>query len=115
MNDPGLYEWLALRSVAGGGVAKSAGVYFDHGRPVPGHLIEVFDRLVWNGLLVVADGDPIWESRRISLTEAGQEGYGVLCQQQEEQRQRQCTKSEVPPPEFGSGRASAGEGPLPGG
>lgn len=46
MNDPGLYQWLALRRVAEGEMAKSAGVYFDQGRPVPGHLIEVFDRLV---------------------------------------------------------------------
>ncbi len=35
MTDSGLYEWLALRRVAGGGVAKVAGMYFDQGRPVP--------------------------------------------------------------------------------
>ncbi|MGH3914614.1 MAG: hypothetical protein ACRDTC_14590 [Pseudonocardiaceae bacterium] len=53
MSDPALYEWLALRRVHDGGVARSAGAYFDHGRPTPGHLTEVFDRLVWTGLVAV--------------------------------------------------------------
>lgn len=113
MNNPGLYEWLALCRVAGGGMAKSAGVYFDHGRPVPGHLIEVFDRLVWSGLLSVADGDPIWELRRINFTEAGQARYEVLSQREREQRHH--TELEVPPPEFGRGGTSADGGQLPGG
>ena len=43
VTDPRLYEWIVLRRVAGGSIAKSAGMYFDHGRPIPGHLIEVFD------------------------------------------------------------------------
>ena len=59
MSDPRLSEWIALRRVHDGGVAKVAGLYLDHGRPAPSHLIEVFDRLTWDGLLVVADGDPI--------------------------------------------------------
>lgn len=100
MNDSGLYDWMVLRRVAGGGMAKSAGVYFDHGRSVPEHLAGVFDRLLWDGLLSVADGDPIWELRRISLTEAGQARYGGLCQQQ-----RHHTKLAVPP-EFGTGGTS---------
>jgi len=29
VNDPELYEWLALRRVTEGGMAKTAGVYFD--------------------------------------------------------------------------------------
>jgi hypothetical protein len=37
------------RCVAGGGIAKSAGVYLDHGFPTPAHLTEVFDRLTWTG------------------------------------------------------------------
>jgi hypothetical protein len=34
-------------------------MHFDQGRPVPGHLIGVFDRLIWDGLLVVGEGDVI--------------------------------------------------------
>ncbi len=96
MSDPRLYEWIALRRVHDGGVAKVAGVYLHHGRPVPSHLTEVFDRLTWNGLLVVADGDPIWELRRLSLTDTGQVRYVALAQQ------RQRAPLEAPAPEFGT-------------
>lgn len=81
MSDPGLYEWIALRRVHDGGVAKSAGVYLDHGRPTPEYLTGVFDRLVWTGLVVVAEGDVLWELGRLSLTGAGQARYTALCQQ----------------------------------
>lgn len=59
MTDSGTNEWMALRRVAAGGRAKVAGMHFDQGRPVPGHLIGVFDRLIWDGLLVVGEGDVI--------------------------------------------------------
>lgn len=107
VSDPRLYEWLALRRVADGGIAKSAGAYLDHGRPIPAYLNEVFDRLLWSGMLFVADGDPLWELRRLSFTDAGQARYEVLCQQW------QGTKLAVPPPQFGTVRpssASADEG-----
>lgn len=71
-------EWLALHGVRGGGVVKSAGVYLDQGRPVPGHLIGVFDRLVWAGFVAVAEGDPLWAQRRLSLTDTGQARYEAL-------------------------------------
>lgn len=96
VSDPELYEWLVLRRVADGGMAKSAGAYLDHGRLIPAYLTEVFDRLMWSGLLLVADGDPLWELRRISFTDAGQARYETLCQQ------RQHTKLEVRPPQFGT-------------
>lgn len=98
MSDPRLYEWIALRDVGEGGVAKSAGVYLDHGCPVPSHLTEVLDRLTWAGLVTVAEGDPIWSMRRLSLTDAGQARYAALCEQ------RQRTQLEAPAPEFGTVR-----------
>lgn len=113
MSDSGLYEWMALRRVAGGGVGKVAGVYLDHGRPVPQHLIQVFDRLVWDGLLVVAEGDPVWELRRISLTEVGQARFEGLGREYGHNGQpgesgqggnEQHKRLEVPPPEFRSGK-----------
>ncbi|MDQ3151298.1 MAG: hypothetical protein M3R63_06110 [Actinomycetota bacterium] len=103
MSQPGLDEWLALGSVASGGIAKSAGIYSDHGRPMPDHLTEVLDRLTWSGLLRVADGDLLWDLRRISFTEAGQARYLALCQQ------RQRAQLEVPAPEFGT---TSTQGPV---
>lgn len=102
MSGPELSEWMALCRVADGGMAKAAGMYFDQGRPVPGHLIEVFDRLMWDGLLSVADGDPIWGVRQISLSEAGQARYLALCHQQPQPTKHR--ELEVPPPEFGPSR-----------
>ncbi|MGH7511070.1 MAG: hypothetical protein ACREMZ_16630 [Gemmatimonadales bacterium] len=81
-------------------MAKSAGVYLDHGRPVPHHMIAVFDRLTWSGLLVIADGDPIWELRRISLTDVGQARYVALGRERQQEQHRH-TELEVPGAEFG--------------
>ncbi|MCA1704306.1 MAG: hypothetical protein LC808_14020 [Actinobacteria bacterium] len=80
MSDPRLSEWIALRRVHDGAVVKSAGVYFDQGRPVPSYLTEVFDRIVWTGLVAVAEGDPVWSVRRLSLTDAGQARHAELCE-----------------------------------
>jgi len=60
------------------GIAQSAGTYFDQGRPTAGYLGEVFDRLVWSGLVSVAEGDPLWELRGLSLTEVGAARYAAL-------------------------------------
>jgi len=69
-------DWLreAVRLVAAGGVAKSAGLYFDRGCPAPEYLTGVFDRLVWAGLVSVEAGDPVWAMRSLGLTEAGRAG-----------------------------------------
>lgn len=64
MSDPRLYVWMALRRVHDGGMARSAGAYFDRGRPTPGHLTAVFDQLIWAGSVAVAEGDALWELRR---------------------------------------------------
>lgn len=95
MSDPGLYEWIALRRVHEGGTAKSAGAYLDHGRPIPGYLTTVFDWLILTGLVTVAEGDPLWELRRLSLTDFGQARYMTL-------REQRRTYLAVPPPQFGT-------------
>ena len=92
MSDPELAEWFALRRVHDGGVAKSAGIYFEHGCPTPEHLAGVFDRLIWAGLVSVAGGDPIWQLRGLSLTDAGAIRYAAL-----DQRRRESLR--VPAPE----------------
>lgn len=68
----------ALHGVQGGGVAKSAEAYLQHGHPVPGSVIAVADRLVWAGLVAVAHSDPVWTQRRLSLTDTGQTRYAQL-------------------------------------
>ncbi|MGQ0774366.1 MAG: hypothetical protein ACT4NY_08115, partial [Pseudonocardiales bacterium] len=105
---PDLYEWLALRRVHNGGIAKSAGTYLDHGRPTPGHLAEVFDRLIWTGLVTVAEGDALWELRRLRLTDIGQTRYVALSEQWQ-------ADLVVPPPEFGTTQTPVGRRsePLP--
>lgn len=81
MSDPGLYERIALRRIHDGGVAKAAGAYLDHGRPTPGYLADVFDRLTWTGWAIVADGHPPCELRRLALTDTGQARYAALDEQ----------------------------------
>lgn len=94
MSDPELYQRMALRRVEGGGMAKAAGAYVDHGRPTPGHLIEVFDQLIRAGLVVIAEGDVIWELRRMSLTDTGKARYAVLAERLDPQHT-------IPLPELG--------------
>ena len=116
MSDPRLYVWMALRRVDDGGMTRSAGAYFDRGLPAPGHLTEVFDQLIWAGFVAVAEGDALWELRRLSLTDAGQTRYATLCEQQREHVRRDHV---MPPPEFGTiqtsiGRRSESLPPAPG-
>lgn len=82
MSDLGLYEQIALRRIHDGGITKSAGAYLDKGRPTPGYLTDVFDRLTWSGWAAVADGHPVWDLRRLSLTDAGQARYAQLCERE---------------------------------
>jgi len=93
VNDPGLYEWIALRRVHDGGVAKLADAYLDRGRPTPDYLAEVFDRLVWTGWASLAEGDSRWALRRLCLTGAGAIRYAELCERERTSPQHQ----EIPP------------------
>ena len=104
VSDSGLSEWKALRRVHNGGIAKSAGAYVDHGRPTPAHLAGVFDQLIWTELVRVADGDPVWELRRLSLTDAGTGRYTALGEQLQRSgpREQRQTDLVVPAPEHGT-------------
>ena len=95
MSDPDLYEWMALRRIHNGSTAKSAGVYFDEGRPAPEYLARVFDYIIRTGLTDVDDGDPVWALRRMSLTDAGRRRYTELCEKRGQIPQ-------APPPEPGT-------------
>lgn len=107
MSNPLLSEWIALHRVHEGGVGKCAGAYFEHGHPVPGQLTAVFDRLSWTGLVAVAEGDPLWSLRQLSITPAGHARYATLCTALRAQRQQ----SDMPMPsaEFGTQRETPAE------
>lgn len=94
-------EGLMLHAVGCGAVAKSAGMYFHHGHPVPEPVVGVLDQLIWSGLVAVAADDPLWEARRLSLTDAGQARYAALST-------RQPDHPQTPPPEHASTPTPAG-------
>lgn len=76
-------EWIALRRVRGGGVAKHGGGYFDGGRPLLAtYLVTIaLDRLAAAGMLEVGEPDD-YLMGRVSLTETGMARYGELCKRQ---------------------------------
>jgi len=65
----------------------------------------MFDRLIWAGLLTVADGDPVWELRPLDLTDAGAAWYAVLSKRQRDSRQAPAPEHATPSP---SPRLAAG-------
>lgn len=82
LNGPDHFEWMGLRRVHRGGLARRDGHYYDQGTPVPGWLIpHLVEGLLEDGLLELGDPD---ESgmQRVALTEAGLEQYRVLCKRQ---------------------------------
>ena len=93
MNDPGLYERIALRRVHDGGVRKVADAYLDRGRPTPAYLADVFDRLIWTGWANLAEADSPRALRRLCLTAAGATRYAELCERERTSQRHQ----ELPP------------------
>lgn len=92
LTGPELFEWLGLRRVRRGGVARCAGRYLDYGRPVPGYLVpDALDALVTRDLVIMAQPDPVHGLARLRITEAGQARYAELDRHQRSPR--------VPPPE----------------
>lgn len=100
---PAPEQWRALHRLHEGAVTKEAGVYLDHDRPIPENLVAMFDELAWAGWLSIAEGDPLWEQRRVGLTESGQARYAVLREQHT-----------APDPLFGTIQTSP-DAPAPGG
>ena len=79
-----LLVWLTFRRVERGGVAKLEGCYLDGGRPIPSYLPSILDELTAGGLLALAaPGLNGVLMRRVSLTDAGQYRYKVLCKQRQ--------------------------------
>lgn len=84
-----LYDWIALRRVNDGGIARVGSRWFDSGLRVPGYVTDTLTALCTDGLVALAEGDEwdVWATRRATLTEAGTDRYQRLCQQRRETRQ----------------------------
>ncbi|MGH3941109.1 MAG: hypothetical protein ACRDTG_21210 [Pseudonocardiaceae bacterium] len=76
--DPARDEWRALHLIQEGAVTKVAGVYLHHDRPIPAELVAVFGEIAWAGWLSLAEGDPLWDHRPVSLTDAGAARHAAL-------------------------------------
>ncbi|MGH3367466.1 MAG: hypothetical protein ACRDOY_09700 [Nocardioidaceae bacterium] len=101
-----LVEWIALRRVWGGGVARLCTHWFDLGRPVPCYLPHALEDLHRRALVGLADLDRTTR-RRAVLTQSGYLRYAELT-----------TKRDVPlePPAGRIARGPSGQclaRPLP--
>ena len=85
LTGPDFFEWMGLRRVRRGGLARWEGHYYDHGNPVPGWLIpDIVDGLLQDRLLELGDPDKSG-MRPVALTEAGLNHYRALCKRQHHQ------------------------------
>lgn len=76
-----VYEWIALRRVSIGGVAKVDRRWLESGHQVPGYVTNALARLLAGGLVMLVDPDPSAEGMaRAALTNAGTDHYERLCQ-----------------------------------
>ncbi len=89
-----LYDWIGLRRVSGGGVAKLGDRWLESGHCVPGYVTESLAVLCGDGLVTLADPEP-WGMARAALTDVGTARYQQLCQQRQ-------TVLRVPVPRFGA-------------
>ncbi|MGH3872568.1 MAG: hypothetical protein ACRDSR_13855 [Pseudonocardiaceae bacterium] len=89
-----LHDWIALRRVTDGGIARTGGCWLDGGHRVPGYVTGALTESLAGGLVALADQDP-YGMRRATLTDSGAARYEWLCQQ------RQATL-QVPTPRLGA-------------
>lgn len=77
-----LYDWIALRRVSGGGMAKLGDRWLDSGHRVPGYVTEALAVLCGDGLVALADPES-GGMARAALTDVGAARYQQLCQQRQ--------------------------------
>lgn len=73
-----LIEWIALRRVNGGGVARLCRRWFDFGRSVPCYLPDTLDDLRDRALIALVDLEGCVGLRRAVMTRAGSLRYVEL-------------------------------------
>lgn len=77
-----LYDWIALRRVSVGGIAKMYDRWFDGGLRVPGYVTDALTELSDKELVVLAELDTCG-MQRAALTVAGTVHYQRLCTKRE--------------------------------
>lgn len=97
-----MYDWIALRRVSGGGIARTGDRWFDSGRRVPGYVADALATLCEAGLVRLVDLDRM-AIARAALTETGVIRYEHLCRQ----RQKALRVPAAPSGATGSDRAAA--------
>ncbi|MGH3764468.1 MAG: hypothetical protein ACRDS0_03995 [Pseudonocardiaceae bacterium] len=82
-----LYDWMALRRVSGGGIARTGDHWLEHGHRIPSYIADALGGLCDNGAVALAELD-VWGMRRAALTNAGTVRYRQLCRQRNTARPR---------------------------
>lgn len=77
-----LYDWIALRRVSDGGIARMGDCWFDGGRRVPCYVTDTLAGQCEAGLVTLADPDE-WGLARAALTGTGTTRYEQLCRQRQ--------------------------------
>jgi hypothetical protein len=77
-----LYDWMALRRVSAGGIAKVNDHWLERGRRIPGYIAEALTALCDTGVVTLAEVD-VWGMRRTVLTDTGTVRYDQLNRQQQ--------------------------------
>lgn len=92
------YDWIALRRVNDGGIAKVGHRWVESGLRVPGYVTDALTALCGTGLVTLAERDEEdeWGMRRATLTDAGTVRYQRLCQQWQERWRRPAVTEAVP-------------------
>jgi len=76
-----LFHWIALRRVFDDEVTRLSGCWHDHGHRVPGYVTGALDELLVEGLVMLADPDPMAEGAvPAALTDAGTARFKQLCE-----------------------------------
>lgn len=75
-----LYDWIALRRVSTGAIAKLGDRWLEGGRRVPGYVSDALTALCERGLVTQSDPDQATDGlARAALTAAGINRYLQLC------------------------------------
>ncbi|MBV8542482.1 MAG: hypothetical protein JO063_06295 [Pseudonocardiales bacterium] len=79
-----MYEWIALRRVGDGGVAKVGDRWLESDHQVPDYVADALTGLLAGGLVMLVDPEPdpnLGAVARAALTNVGADRYEGLCQQ----------------------------------
>jgi hypothetical protein len=87
-----LYDWMALRRVSSGGIARMGDHWLEHGRRIPGYIADALAVLCDNDVVSLAELD-VWSMQRAALTDTGTVRYQQLNRLQQTVRQLPAAES----------------------